>query len=307
MIVKYLILLIFCLCSRLVFAQETYEVSGTIKDTKGIPIPYASISLTGEGAIGHSNLNGAFSIHVEKLPIKLTVSNVGYERKEITVNSATTDLTIELKEKTVILSEVVVNNGKEKPKTIGSPKNPKGSYTHIAFNDFEQVGIIINNHNQALYSNPKWLSIDIKIDYRPIIDRRGKTDGKRKVRLRIYKLGSGEKNLTDLLHDNIIVVAPKKGGWIKIDVEKYHLHLPQEGFIVAIEWLSTVYDTPEEKKYKYDHLQIKGHKIRPSEKEFYKLWQYHHVHPETDPEWEKAVHEYEKQHIPCIRLEFIEL
>ena len=57
-----------------------------------------------------------------------------------------------------------------------------------------------------------------------------KTDGRRKVRLRIYKLGSGEKNLTDLLHDNVIVVAPKKGGWIKIDVEKYHLHLPQEGY-----------------------------------------------------------------------------
>ena len=307
MINKYLTFLILWSSSRLLSAQDAYEVSGTVRDAKGTPIPYASISLAGETAGGYSDRTGDFSIRVEKFPASLMVTNVGYERKEITVDSATHNLKVELEEKIVMLNEVVVTNSKAKPKSIGSPKNPKGLFTHIAYKDFEQVGIIINNHKQALYTHPKWLSIAIKIDYRPLIDKRGKTDGNRKVRLRIYKLGSEGNNLSDLLHNNIMVVAPRKGGWTTIDIEKYQLELPREGFIVAIEWLPTVYDNPEDKKYKIDHLQIKGHKIREYENKFYTLWQYNHVHSGMDPDWEKSVHEYEKLHIPCIRLEFIEL
>ena len=307
MINKYLTFLILWLGSCMVYAQDAYEVRGTVKDNKGTPIPYASISLAGEAAGGHSNEKGVFNIRVEKFPARLVVSSVGYENKEITVDVATHNLVIELKEKIVMLHEVVVTNSKVKPRTIGSPKNDKGVMAYIAYNDFEQVGIIVNNHNQALYTNPKWLSIAIKIDYRPLVGVGVKPDGSRRVRLRIYELGSEENNLSDLLHDNIIAVAPQKGGWTTIDIEKYHLDLSQEGFIVAVEWLPTVYENPEHKKRKRDHLYIKGHKIRAHEREFYTLWQSNHVHSETEPGWKESAHEYEYQHIPCIRLEFIEL
>ena len=300
-------LILFCYFSK---AQNNYTINGIIKTDKGVGIPYTHIISFDNVSQGtYSDINGYFYFSADKIPTTIQISNVGYETKNIKINSSVDDLEIVLNERTIILKDIIITDLKLKPKSIGSPKNPKGMFQFFSYNNTtEQVGLVVRNTNSKLYQNPKWLSVEVKIE-RPLFGMGVKPDGTHKIRLRIYKLESNDNEVSDILHQNIIL-TPKKGGWLKIDLENFDLTFPQEGFIVAIEWLpfenfrDSKATNPSER---FINLEIKGHEIQQEQKPFYALWQYNHVHLQKDSSYRKSMHRWEQEHIPCIRLNFIEM
>ena len=49
--------------------------------------------------------------------------------------------------------------------------------------------------------------------------------------------GPGGAPGTNLLSENLIVAAPGGGQWFTVDVSKYVVEVPHEGFFVAMEWI----------------------------------------------------------------------
>lgn len=123
-------------CLGTAYAQQKIKgqiINGQNKEViQGASINEANVK--GNGTV--SSASGEFVIEVKKLPAFLTVTNVGFESKKITVNNANEPLTISLSEDAGFLDEVVITGYTTQKRT-----NISGSVSTVNFSE--------NNTNQA--------------------------------------------------------------------------------------------------------------------------------------------------------------
>ena len=114
----FLQVMLLCL-STAVVAQT--QVSGTVTDGNGQPVPGASVVLdSNTGTV--TDFDGNFSLTTSKTPpFTLTVSNVGLETKTVTVSSALQSLSITLGESATQLDEIVVSASRMAERIFESP------------------------------------------------------------------------------------------------------------------------------------------------------------------------------------------
>ena len=93
--------------STTVIAQT--QLSGTVSDSSGQPIPGANIVINNTtGTV--TDFDGNFSLSTDKNPpFTVTISSVGLASKSIEVTSATQSLSVVLDESTTQLDEIVVS------------------------------------------------------------------------------------------------------------------------------------------------------------------------------------------------------
>lgn len=96
-------------------AQGT--VSGTVKDDNGQPVGGANVIVKGTTKGTATDFDGNFTLNVDGFPVTLEVSSLGYNKKTVTVSSATSNLQVVLSEG-VALDEVVITGNRAKPRTI---------------------------------------------------------------------------------------------------------------------------------------------------------------------------------------------
>ena len=116
---KKLLTLIIVFASTMIWAQT--QVSGTVTDADGQPLPGANIVLDGStGAV--SDFDGNFSLSTDQQPpFSLTVSSVGFESTTVEVTSASGSLTIQLSEGSTQLDEIVVSASRFAQRIFESP------------------------------------------------------------------------------------------------------------------------------------------------------------------------------------------
>jgi iron complex outermembrane receptor protein len=116
---KKLLTLIAVFASFTMWAQT--QVSGTVTDADGQPLPGANIVLDGTtGAV--SDFDGNFSLSTDQQPpFTLTVSSVGFESTTVDVTSASGSLTIQLSEGSTQLDEIVVSASRFAQRIFESP------------------------------------------------------------------------------------------------------------------------------------------------------------------------------------------
>ena len=116
---KKLLTLIAVFASFTMWAQT--QVSGTVTDAEGQPLPGANILMDGTtGAV--SDFDGNFSLSTDQQPpFTLTVSSVGFESTTVDVTSASVSLTIQLSEGSTQLDEIVVSASRFAQRIFESP------------------------------------------------------------------------------------------------------------------------------------------------------------------------------------------
>jgi len=98
---------VFFLFSQFTYAQS-HPIKGKVKDEKGAPVPFASISIKGGKTFVTADSLGLFSVNAGVNSL-LVISSVGFEEKTILINKGTKDtLTIFLKQISNALHDVVV-------------------------------------------------------------------------------------------------------------------------------------------------------------------------------------------------------
>lgn len=103
------------------FAQ-TVTISGTVRNsiTKD-PVPSVSVIVKGSSSGTFTNENGVFKLTVDKIPVVLVFSSVGYETQELTANSASADLAIDFIPASSLGQEVVVSASRLPERILESP------------------------------------------------------------------------------------------------------------------------------------------------------------------------------------------
>ena len=115
-----LFLQVMLLCLSTAVVAQT-QVSGTVKDNNGQPVPGASVVIDDtSGTL--TDFDGNFSLSTSKTPpFTLTVSNVGLASKTVTVTSSIQSLSITLSESTTQLDEIVVSASRMAERIFESP------------------------------------------------------------------------------------------------------------------------------------------------------------------------------------------
>ncbi len=108
--------------------SKRINVTGTVTDSKGLPLPGVSVKLKGSSLGTTSDVNGVFRLNLPEGDHTLVFTFVGYTKKEVKVGNRST-LNVTLEESSSDLEEVVVTGyGTQKKSQIaGSVATIKGS------------------------------------------------------------------------------------------------------------------------------------------------------------------------------------
>lgn len=109
------LLILSLFCCGMISAQS---VSGTVTDSKGLPIPGANIKVTGEETATVSDDNGNFTIN-KKPPFTIEVSSIGFMTKSVNVTGNT--VTVSLGDEETKLNEIVVSASRTPERVLESP------------------------------------------------------------------------------------------------------------------------------------------------------------------------------------------
>jgi TonB-linked SusC/RagA family outer membrane protein len=139
-LIKPLFVLLLVTCHVAVFAKNpddkkpshyafAFTVSGKVVDDKGNALGGASVAEKGQSNATVTAADGSFSINIQRQSAVLVFSFVGYQPKEVSVNSSTSSLSIQLTAANNSLEDViVVGYGKQKKATVtGAVSSVKGS------------------------------------------------------------------------------------------------------------------------------------------------------------------------------------
>lgn len=103
------------------FAQ-TVTLSGRVRNsTTKDPVPAVSVLVKGSSSGTFTNENGVFKLRVDKIPVVLLISSVGYETYEVRANEAGADIEIDLVPALSLGQEVVVSASRLPERILESP------------------------------------------------------------------------------------------------------------------------------------------------------------------------------------------
>ncbi|MHC2990187.1 collagen-binding protein [Pontibacter sp. HJ8] len=104
---QFVLCMMLSLFASLAYAQQKRTISGTVKDDKGAPIPFASVQVKGTTSGSTTDMDGAFSIAVDGAGTVLRVHSLGFNPKEVPVGESNT-IQVVLESSSKALGEVVV-------------------------------------------------------------------------------------------------------------------------------------------------------------------------------------------------------
>lgn len=114
---------------------QSLTVSGTVTDEDGEPLIGAGVLIKGTNEVCVTDIDGRFSIDVEKETI-LSVSSIGFETKEVKVESDAPLKIVLLKENTILDEVIVVGYGTLTKKEMTS------AISHIGSDDLNNISSI---------------------------------------------------------------------------------------------------------------------------------------------------------------------
>ncbi len=113
----FILSLFFCVST---FAQST--ITGTVTDTKNVPIAGANVKIAGQSTATVTDYDGKFIINTkQKPPFTLEISSVGYASIKVAVSSINQKISVILQDEETKLNEIVVSASRTPERVIESP------------------------------------------------------------------------------------------------------------------------------------------------------------------------------------------
>jgi len=215
--------LLFFICI-LITALAKAQVTGVVKDRQGNAIPYVNVWVLNEQAGTTADGEGKYSINATGTKT-LVFSAVGFKTQHVKAAEASK---IVLQDDVTLLDEVVLSNKRGKHKiTVGKYNKNKNRYYQGGMN---KPDILVKYFapSQATKEHPFIKNLTfyaLNLNEKAVITLRF---------FNVDKDGSPGKDLTG---ENIIVEVPKGNKNLKVNLEKYKIMVPENGFFAGFEWM----------------------------------------------------------------------
>jgi hypothetical protein len=224
--IKSLFTVIYIVSCMGLMAQNQYK-GQVISKQANQPVPFAFVTDEHRKWGISTDENGYFVLDERPVGDTLIVGCLGFFEYKVSFSQWKNPMKIFLSEKPFQLQEVIIENNRKKHTLwLGSQiKTTTRSVGQISFPTVQEIAVLIPNYLQSegyIHKVGYWIS------------RLGKH--KTPFRVRIYKNQNGMPG-EDLLQENLIVHARKGNNWFDIDVSKYNIPIPNEGFFISMEWI----------------------------------------------------------------------
>ena len=230
--ISLLVLLLLPLLGR---AQE-YRINGRVtKANTKEPIPFVSVGLRAAGTGGLTDKNGYFQMVTsdEFKTDSLVFMTLGYKRHSVLVASGQSEnLRIELSPRPAGLLVKVGPCW-----TIrAAPTCSQPVYEIIAGLPGTQFAFFIENDKRKQIREIRSVSFYVGNNGLPMVP----------FRIRIYRADSDQHMpAADLLTEQVELVPSECGKWNTIDLSRYHVGVPPEGYFVALEFKKPANQFPQ--------------------------------------------------------------
>jgi len=226
MIKKTLLSLLYVVITNLLFCQHKLYLH-ILDSITNEGIPFCDV-LYGKNKGTITNDDGTLNLNLDHMPDSIIIYNLAYETKTVKINKDQSNYLIKLHSKKFYLNEVEVIAKKAKSIKLGIYKNrwyaglnhERG--THLALfidNEREKKGII---RNLQFY-----------------MCKKNTLNPTNTFRVHIYAVDTVTKGPgQELLPENIFANAKEGDEWVIVDVLKYNIEYPPEGFFIGYEVLS---------------------------------------------------------------------
>lgn len=230
-------------------AQKSMLV-GDLKDQRTKqPIAYAHVIFTKAKYGTTSNAKGRFLVQVDSalLRERVRISCVGYQSKVLPADELANRI-VYLEPSVEMLNEVVIG--------VDYPMDRTQSITLNPFRGRQRVGL--GNFSGGAYPSvlARYYPNDFETDQQSYLDKvivylSPPFRWESKFKLRILGATGTLTPAEDLLLDNLIIQTRKSQRRVEVDLSKYRIKVPQNGFFVAVEHLFILENQFEE------HLDIR--------------------------------------------------
>lgn len=207
------------------------SLNGRVLDAKThLPVPYASLSLLNEPNWTLANAKGHFELPAPEKSASdtLRVACPGYLPRPVVLrNHALPDTTLTLERVAAAPKNQSPTSAQPLIRRLGSRAKKPG--------EGMIMGLMGAQFALLMEPSPKHRLGSIRsVSF--FIGENGFPKGS--FRIRIYRAdGPNHSPGTDLLSENLVVAAPGGGQWFTVDVAKYFVEVPRDGFFVAMEWI----------------------------------------------------------------------
>lgn len=231
------------------FAQMT--IKGQVIDNQSKKgIPYALITWQQQAMGIYTKADGTFEIVPNSTDSIFKISALGY--KDTTLNFILKEtLIIPIHRQTYNFKEVIVKDQTYKLIKDEMPKKGVSS-----FRSCDEVHRFIMGTSFPTIGKGFFRSVQFKVS--------SKSDEQHQLRLRIFEMDKAGQPSHDILNEHIPI--PQKKGWITVDLESYNIPIPENGYLMAIEWIDTGILNKEDCKA----VKVKATKINQSSS--YQAW-----------------------------------
>ena len=212
-------------------ADQAPNLKGRVLDAKThLPVPYASLSLLHEPDWTLASAKGHFKLAAPKKSANdtLLVQCPGYLPHPVLVsNHVLLDTTLMLEKAVASPKNQPLNSAQPIIRRLGSLAKKPGEGMIQGFRG-SQYALLIEPSSKLRVGSIRNVSFFIGEGGWP----------KDSFRIRIYRAdGPNHSPGTNLLNENLIVAAPGGGQWFTVDITKYIVEVPHDGFFVAMEWV----------------------------------------------------------------------
>ena len=219
------------LISSVAPAQHASLIGHIIDAKTQKPVPYANVRLREDGALSLSGKGGRFLLNIPDKDDSLLITIPGYQSKAVAWQKGMRDsLLIEI-EPIHLLPEPIHTDYPSwnvRKLTLGARAKKPGQGM-VQGTSGSQYAFMVKNEKGKKLGYIRSVSFYIGEDGHP----------REPFRVRLYK-ANGPANApgADLLNESVVAAAPAGGQWFTIDLTAYNISAPQEGFYVAMEWVS---------------------------------------------------------------------
>ncbi|OSY87903.1 hypothetical protein WH52_07625 [Tenacibaculum holothuriorum] len=223
---------LFLLISFSIQSQTILLKGKLIGEVSKEPVVYANISFLEKNKGISSDEEGSFSLEIDKelLQERVHISCLNYN-DTIVLASDLQNKILKLKPKNIELEEVVLTKKVEREFVVDKyrRKDIKSGFGARQRNPWIVTKYFKPNKK---HENTPYVK-NVIVYFTSITGRR-----KSKFRIRLFKIDSITGNPSDdIIKENIIAHSRVRDGKVEIDVSKYNIEFPEEGFFVGLERL----------------------------------------------------------------------
>ncbi|MGE6218228.1 hypothetical protein ACQKCH_00275 [Nubsella zeaxanthinifaciens] len=196
-----------------------------------LPIVNATISDGDQNVLKITDERGTFDLDEVKIsqPKKLIITSIAYQKRNVDIGSLKNIDSIYLTPVVYDLKEVSITSKKYRKHLVGGGMTLMHGDNHYGTYGYEEARFFPNEYDK----DSEIIAVQYFVVVKQPFQKKTKVDLNNVFGISVYEANADGSPGKPLLTEDILVKAEKHAEWVVVNLEQYHLPVPEYGFVVG--------------------------------------------------------------------------